>query len=92
MECVCRRWRRLALQLPSSLSIDMGKLHSLDKRRPGEAAAAALKRLLPHLNCRCIASLDLYDEEVDYQLSPEFPALLARAVYPELHRWVLAGC
>lgn len=85
LEHVCRRWRRLVLQLPASLSIDLCALHDLGLDE--DAAAAAIERLLPHLSCRNAEALAVVGCTVE--LAPQVPAALARALYPELRRLVL---
>lgn len=84
IERMCRRWRRLALQLPASLSIDLEQLEDLVADQ--EACAATVERLLPHLRCRNIVAMKVCNWTSC--LAPEVPALLARAIYPELLRWV----
>lgn len=59
-----------------------------EKRADEGAAAAALERLLPHLCARRITALKL--RTYSSALAPELPARLARVLYPELRRWVLA--
>lgn len=86
LERVCQRWRRLALQLPTGLTIEMVPLVHITMRSDEGAAAAALERLLPLLTCRRIAALSL--STYDLTVTPEVPALLTRVLYPELCRWV----
>ncbi|KAL4422357.1 hypothetical protein ABPG75_008554 [Micractinium tetrahymenae] len=84
VERVCRRWRQLALSLPSTLALDTEQLGPT-----AAVAEATLERLLPLLRARTFADLRLTAGQP--QLSPCWHVLLARSLFPDLCRLELAG-
>ncbi|PRW20176.1 putative LRR receptor-like serine threonine- kinase [Chlorella sorokiniana] len=89
IERVCNRWRRLALQLPTSLALSFRSTHDDPRGMNAEGVAAALHELLPHLACRRIAALTAGGDTAT--LAAPVPALLARALYPDLRSLHLDG-
>lgn len=93
-ERVCRRWRQLALDLPATLSLYFCELHdddSEDESAGGTAdlaaTLAALHTLLPVLGRRAIHRIVVLGCTV--AMPPQAPALLARALFPQLRRRAL---
>ena len=79
---MCRRWRRLALQLPASLELDLCELH--EQFDEADEVQAALDEVLPALRQRAVRKLEL--NGCTSVLPRQAPALLARAFFPQLRR------